>query len=93
MSDIHEWIIRLRKMEENHLPDLDHKDCGILAEMLDDLSNAINDLTLVVDLYADGYAFDEHHKQKHKKLTVAASRLIGKATTIEELKKASKQEK
>ncbi len=50
MSEIEKWIRKLGKMEENHLPELDHKDCGILADLLYELSNTINDLTLVVDL-------------------------------------------
>jgi hypothetical protein len=86
MSEIEKWIRKLGKMEENHLPELDHKDCGILADLLYELSNTINDLTLVVDLYTDNYPFDEHHKKKHKKLSIHASKLIGKPTNEEELR-------
>lgn len=27
------WIPKLYEMEKNHLPDLDHKDCGCIADL------------------------------------------------------------
>ncbi|MFO7951554.1 MAG: hypothetical protein R6U91_01910 [Bacillota bacterium] len=27
------WIPKLYEMEEKHLPDLDHKDCGCIADL------------------------------------------------------------
>lgn len=34
MDEMEYWIKKLYEMEEKHLPELDHKDCGIIAELL-----------------------------------------------------------
>ena len=49
------------------------------------LSSAINDLTLSLELWIDGYPFDEDHKAKQKMLIDRACMMIGKPRTIEEL--------
>lgn len=69
---------------------------GIVISMLNEidglraknqkLSDVVNDLMLTVGMYIEGYPFDEHHKIKQKELNDYACRLIGKPTTINELK-------
>lgn len=34
IEEIDYWIKELERMEERHLPELDHKDCGDIAELL-----------------------------------------------------------
>ena len=36
------WIPKLYEMEKNHLPDLDHKDCGLIADLLKGLIEIVN---------------------------------------------------
>jgi len=50
------------------------------------LSDIVNDLTLSLEMWIDGYPFDENHKTKQKKLINNACLLIGKPRNIEELK-------
>ena len=50
------------------------------------LESTINDLTLTLELWLDGYSFDEHHRIKQRKLIEKACRLIGKPRSMEELK-------
>ena len=50
------------------------------------LSSMINDLTLTLGLWIDGYPFDEDHIEKQKRMVDNACLLIGKPRTIEELK-------
>ena len=47
----------------------------------------INDLTLSLEMWIDGYPFDDNHKEKQKMMINNACLLIGKPRTIEELKK------
>lgn len=35
------WINELLRMEDQHYPELDHKDCGELAELLKELLEAV----------------------------------------------------
>jgi hypothetical protein len=35
------WIRALGKMEDRHCPDLDHKDCGEIAEILEEMQNLL----------------------------------------------------
>ena len=37
IDEVEGWIHDLRIMEDNHLPELDHKDCGILADLLEEI--------------------------------------------------------
>lgn len=53
----------------------------------EELKNIINDLTLALELWIDGYPFDEDHKKKHRILINRACLLIGKPRSIAELKK------
>ena len=39
-SEIQEWIVDLLAMYEKHSVELDHKDCGELAELLSNLSKS-----------------------------------------------------
>ena len=41
MNEIDDYIVRLKKMEEQHYPELDHKDCGGLAEILEEQRDKI----------------------------------------------------
>ena len=50
------------------------------------LSNMINDLTLSLEMWINGYPFDEDHKIKQKMMIDNACLLIGKPRDIEELK-------
>jgi len=34
IDEINKWIDELYSMEAKYLPELDHKDCGIIAEIL-----------------------------------------------------------
>jgi len=38
------WIRALGKMEDRHCPDLDHKDCGEIAELLEWMQSELNRL-------------------------------------------------
>lgn len=58
----------------------------IQEKHIKELKDAINDLTLIVEMYMDDYPFDADHKKKHKKIVDYACLLIGKPRTIEELK-------
>jgi len=55
------------------------------ATTIERLADVINDLTLALELWVEGYPFDEDHKEKHRKLNEYACRLIDKPVTIEEL--------
>jgi len=35
------WIRELKKMEDRHCPTLDHKDCGEIAEILEEMQNLL----------------------------------------------------
>ena len=50
------------------------------------LQDVINDLTLSLGMWLEGYPFDNHHKSKQKQMIDHACVLIGKPRTIEELK-------
>ena len=50
------------------------------------LSDMINDLTLSLEMWIDGYPFDNNHIIKQKIMINNACLLIGKPRTIEELK-------
>lgn len=54
------------------------------------LSSMINDLTLSLGMWIDGYPFDDDHKEKQKMMINNACLLIGKPRTIEELKEMMK---
>ena len=50
------------------------------------LASIINDLTLSLEMWIEGYPFDDNHKVKQLRLINEACVLIGKPRTIEELK-------
>ncbi len=50
----------------------------------------INDLTLCLEMWIDGYSFDENHIYKQKELIKKANKLIGKPNSIEEISEAIK---
>ena len=54
------------------------------------LKDTINDLTLCVEMWIDGYPFDENHIYKQKELIKGANKLIGKPNSIEEITEAIK---
>jgi hypothetical protein len=49
------------------------------------LKDCINDLTLSLSMWIEGYPFDEDHKEKQRRMVDYASVLIGKPRTPEEL--------
>lgn len=51
------------------------------------LGNTINDLTLSLSMWIEGYPFDKNHKAKQKQMIDNACVMIGKPRTTEELKK------
>lgn len=53
----------------------------------DDLADMINDLTLSLSMWIDGYPFDEDHRYKQRDMIYRACVMIGKPNTIEELTK------
>ena len=56
------------------------------------LSTMINDLTLLLDMWIDGYPFDEDHLKKQKTLVDIACFMIGKPRTVDEMKEFIKNE-
>ena len=65
MCEMDEWITRLKEMEKNHLPDLDHKDCGIIAELLEDSRKAVrfvNHIQNHLNEYKEHGIHLEHYK-------------------------------
>ena len=40
------WIDELKKMEDKHCPEVDHKDCGEIAELLFSLMKEVEHLTI-----------------------------------------------
>ena len=50
------------------------------------LSDMINDLTLSLEMWIDGYPFDDDHREKQKMMINNACLLIGKPRTVEEMK-------
>ncbi len=59
---------------------------------IDNLKSLINDLTLALEMWIDGYPFDEDHKAKQRMLINRASFAIGKPRNIKELIKMAKLE-
>ena len=53
----------------------------------DALADMINDLTLALSMWIDGYPFDDDHKCKQRDLIYRACVMIGKPNTMEELAK------
>ena len=49
------------------------------------LTSVINDLTLSLEMWIDGYSFDEDHICKQRQLIDNSCRLIGKPRSMEEL--------
>lgn len=49
------------------------------------LKSIINDLTLALEMWIDGYPFDDDHKHKQKILINEACVAIGKPRSIKEL--------
>ena len=45
-QDIIYWIDELKKMEDKHCPEVDHKDCGEIAELLFSLMKEVEHLTI-----------------------------------------------
>lgn len=59
---------------------------------IEQLKNIINDLTLSLEMWIEGYHFDENHISKQKNLIKRANNLIGKPNSIEDILKMSYEE-
>ena len=51
MIDVDYWIEELKKMEETHSPELDHKDCGSIAEELQVRLDVVGELNNLLNTY------------------------------------------
>ena len=78
--------ITLRRPNEDELEELrkKQKEIEVMREHIGVLGDAIDDLTLALSQWIDGYPFDEDHKYKQRKLVDHACALIGKPRTIKE---------